>query len=133
MLSISLPFCVKSIVHLRRDSTRSRVKDIASHLVGQCDMAFSLPSDVVIRRHNDVITTTSSSSSSSSNTPRRLLGLLTYSLASSEHKYKYTEKLLNEPRGVSVQHITTQELIRRWDSGRELLRSSPGSYPNSLK
>ena len=26
-----------------------------------------------------------------------------------------------------------QELIRRWDSERELLRSAPGSYPNSLK
>jgi len=26
-----------------------------------------------------------------------------------------------------------QELIRRWHSERELLRSSPGSYPNSLK
>jgi len=26
-----------------------------------------------------------------------------------------------------------QELIRRWDSKRELLRSAPGSYPNSLK
>jgi len=26
-----------------------------------------------------------------------------------------------------------QELIRRWDSVRELLRSAPGSYPNSLK
>jgi len=27
----------------------------------------------------------------------------------------------------------TQELIRRWDSERELLHSAPGSYPNSLK
>jgi len=27
----------------------------------------------------------------------------------------------------------TQKLIRRWDSERELLRSAPGSYPNSLK
>jgi len=27
----------------------------------------------------------------------------------------------------------SQELIRRWDSERELLRSAPGSYPNSLK
>ena len=26
-----------------------------------------------------------------------------------------------------------QELIRRWDSERELLRSAPGSYPKSLK
>ena len=26
-----------------------------------------------------------------------------------------------------------QEVIRRWDSERELLRSAPGSYPNSLK
>ena len=26
-----------------------------------------------------------------------------------------------------------QEFIRRWDSERELLRSAPGSYPNSLK
>jgi len=26
-----------------------------------------------------------------------------------------------------------QELIRRWDSESELLRSAPGSYPNSLK
>jgi len=26
-----------------------------------------------------------------------------------------------------------QELIRRWDSERELLRSAPGSYPNLLK
>jgi len=26
-----------------------------------------------------------------------------------------------------------QELIRRWDSERELLRSAPGSYLNSLK
>jgi len=26
-----------------------------------------------------------------------------------------------------------QELIRRWDGERELLRSAPGSYPNSLK
>jgi len=26
-----------------------------------------------------------------------------------------------------------QELIRRWDSERELLRSAPGRYPNSLK
>jgi len=26
-----------------------------------------------------------------------------------------------------------QELIKRWDSERELLRSAPGSYPNSLK
>jgi len=26
-----------------------------------------------------------------------------------------------------------QELISRWDSERELLRSAPGSYPNSLK
>jgi len=26
-----------------------------------------------------------------------------------------------------------QELIRKWDSERELLRSAPGSYPNSLK
>jgi len=25
-----------------------------------------------------------------------------------------------------------QELIRRWDSERELLRSASGSYPNSL-
>jgi len=29
--------------------------------------------------------------------------------------------------------IVRQELIRRWDSERELLRSEPGSYPNSLK
>jgi len=28
---------------------------------------------------------------------------------------------------------TRQELIRRWDSERELLRSVPGSYSNSLK
>jgi len=26
-----------------------------------------------------------------------------------------------------------QELISRWDNERELLRSTPGSYPNSLK
>jgi len=26
-----------------------------------------------------------------------------------------------------------QELISRWDSERELLRSAPGRYPNSLK
>jgi len=26
-----------------------------------------------------------------------------------------------------------QELIRRWDSERELLCSTPGRYPNSLK
>jgi len=30
-------------------------------------------------------------------------------------------------------YITEQELIRRWDSERELLRSAPGSYPNWLK
>jgi len=30
-------------------------------------------------------------------------------------------------------HIVKQELTRRWDSERELLRSAPGSYPNSLK
>jgi len=29
--------------------------------------------------------------------------------------------------------INVQELIRRWDSERELLRSAPGSYSNSLK
>jgi len=29
--------------------------------------------------------------------------------------------------------IYLQELIRRWDSERELLGSAPGSYPNSLK
>jgi len=29
--------------------------------------------------------------------------------------------------------IIKQELIRRWDSERELLRSAPGSYSNSLK
>jgi len=27
----------------------------------------------------------------------------------------------------------SQELITRWDSERELLRSAPWSYPNSLK
>jgi len=26
-----------------------------------------------------------------------------------------------------------QELITRWDSEREVLRSAPGSYPSSLK
>jgi len=31
------------------------------------------------------------------------------------------------------QWICLQELIRRWDSERELLCSTPGSYPNSLK
>jgi len=30
-------------------------------------------------------------------------------------------------------NVVIQELIRRWDSERELLRSAPGSYPNSLK
>jgi len=32
-----------------------------------------------------------------------------------------------------VNYRISQELIRRWDSERELLRSVPGSYPNSLK
>jgi len=30
-------------------------------------------------------------------------------------------------------HHVLQELIRRWDSERELLRSAPRSYQNSLK
>jgi len=33
----------------------------------------------------------------------------------------------------NVHKVWKQELIRRWDSERELLRSAPGSYPNSLK
>jgi len=32
-----------------------------------------------------------------------------------------------------MMHVVKQECIRRWDSERELLRSAPGSYPNSLK
>jgi len=32
-----------------------------------------------------------------------------------------------------VIHKITQELIRRWDSESELLRSAPGCYPNLLK
>jgi len=32
----------------------------------------------------------------------------------------------------AIIHIQ-QELIRRWDRERELLRSAPRSYPNSLK
>ena len=37
------------------------------------------------------------------------------------------------PRSQSLGLVWKQELIRRWDSKRELLRSAPGSYPNSLK
>jgi len=33
----------------------------------------------------------------------------------------------------SYPNPTLQELIRKWDSERELLRSAPESYPNSLK
>jgi len=29
--------------------------------------------------------------------------------------------------------LCLQELIRRWDTERELLRSAPRSYPSSLK
>jgi len=45
------------------------------------------------------------------------------SLSCSRHRKKHLG-FLNQ---------STQELIRRWDIQRELLRSAPGSYPNSLK
>jgi len=38
---------------------------------------------------------------------------------------------IENPHAVRVHR--KQDLIRRWDSERELLRSAPGSYPNSLK
>jgi len=33
---------------------------------------------------------------------------------------------------INIFSSVNQELIKRWDSERELLRSAPGSYPNSL-
>jgi len=55
----------------------------------------------------------------------------------------YTQSVVRENRkfdqtlkfggSCTISFSCWQELIRRWDSERELLRSAPGSYPNSLK
>jgi len=45
---------------------------------------------------------------------------------------KQTERLVNSLLHY-ISYKKLQELIRRWDSELELLRSTPGRYPNSLK
>jgi len=49
----------------------------------------------------------------------------------SQNKQYYD--ILSLPQYTSPAIELKQELIRRWDSERELLRSTSGRYPNSLK